>query len=99
LASPSRQCSCTSVKDLLAENNIITLENFPCSSDVAPADFYQLSRLMLALKGRRFCDATDKIKNAMEELKRVLQNGLKEFFQPLYSRRQKFIVARGFHSD
>jgi hypothetical protein len=48
-----------------------------------------------ALKGRRFCDATDIIKNATEELKMVSQNGFQECFQHLYSRWQKCIVAKG----
>jgi len=34
-----------------------------------------------ALKGRRFCDATDIIKNATDELKRLSQNDLQECFR------------------
>jgi len=34
-----------------------------------PADFYLFPRMKSAWKGRHFCDATDIIKNAMEELK------------------------------
>jgi len=45
-----------------------------CSPDLAPADFYLFSRLNLALDGPCFCDATDIMKNATEELKRPLQN-------------------------
>jgi len=41
----------------------------------------------------RFCDATDIIKNATEELKRLSQNGFQECFQHLYSRWQKCVVA------
>jgi hypothetical protein len=41
----------------------------PYSPDLAPADFYLFPPLKLALKGRRFCDATDIIENATEELK------------------------------
>ena len=71
--SPSPQCSSTlvSFKDFLAKNNVTILENPPYPSDMAPADFYLFARLKSALKGRRFCDATDVIKNATEELKRV----------------------------
>jgi hypothetical protein len=46
------------------------------------------------LKGRRFCDVTDIIKNAMEELKMILQNGFQECCQQLYSRWQMFIVVQ-----
>jgi hypothetical protein len=46
-----------------------------------------------ALKKERFCVAIDS-KNATEELKRFSQNGFKEFVNPLYSRRQKCVVAK-----
>jgi len=42
----------------------------------------------------RFRDTTD-IKNAMEELKRLPQNGFHECFQHLYSRWQKCTFAQG----
>jgi hypothetical protein len=47
------------------------------------------------MKGRRFCDATDIIKNTTEELKRLSQNGFQECFQHNYSRWQKCVVAKG----
>jgi len=40
----------------------------------APADCYLFLRLLLALKGRHFCDAIDIINDATDELKRVSQN-------------------------
>jgi len=61
-------------------------------TQLSPADVYPFPRLELALKGRRFCDATDIIKNATEELKRLSQNGFQECFQHLHS--QKCIDAR-----
>jgi hypothetical protein len=45
------------------------------------------------LKGRRFGDATDNIKNATEELKMLSQNGFQECFQRFYFLWQKCIVA------
>jgi histone-lysine N-methyltransferase SETMAR len=50
-------------QDFLAKNNVTTLEHPPCSPNLAAEDFYLFPRLISALKGRRFCDATD-IKNA-----------------------------------
>jgi hypothetical protein len=41
---------------------------------LAPDDCFLFLRLQSALKGRRFCGATDIINNATEELKRVSQN-------------------------
>jgi hypothetical protein len=53
------------VKDFLAKNNVKTLEHPPQSPGLASADFYPFPLLKTASKGRRFCDATDLIKNAM----------------------------------
>ena len=44
---------------------------------------------------KRFCNATDIIKNATEKLKSISQNGFQECFQQLYSSWQKCIVAQG----
>jgi len=88
LVSPSRQCSSTQVgfvKDFLATNNFTTLEHSPYSPDLVPPNIYPFPRLKSALKGRRCCDHTNIIKNAMEEPKRRAQNGFQESFQQLYS--------------
>jgi hypothetical protein len=42
-----------------------------------------------------FNDATGIIKNTTEELKSLSQNVYQEYFQQLYSRWQKCIVAQG----
>jgi hypothetical protein len=71
------------VNDFLANNNVTTLEHSPYPPNLVPANFYLFPRLKSALKGQHFCDATD-IKKAMEELKRLSQNGFQECFQNLY---------------
>jgi hypothetical protein len=48
-----------------------------------------------ALKGRRSYNATDMIRNATEELKRLSQNGFQECFQDVRSRWLKCIVEKG----
>jgi len=83
------------VKDFLAEKNMSILENQTCFPDVAAADFYLFPPLKSALKWRGFCDATDFIKNATEELKRLSQNGFQECSHHLYGRWQTCVVARG----
>jgi hypothetical protein len=50
---------------------VTTLEHPLFSPDLSPADFYLFHRLKSALKGRRYCDATDIISNAMKEMKRL----------------------------
>jgi hypothetical protein len=74
------------VKDFLAKKNVTTLEHPPHSPDLVTADVFLFPQLKSALKGRSFCDATDIMKNATEELKRISQNGFRECFQHLYSR-------------
>ena len=61
-------------KDFLSKNNVTTLEHSPYSPDLSQADFYRFPSLKSALKGRHFGDATDVIKKATEELKRLSQN-------------------------
>jgi hypothetical protein len=84
------------VKDFLAKSNVTTPKRPPHSPDLAPADFYLFSRLKSAAKGRSFCDATDIIKNATEELKRLSQYGFMKFFPtPLQSLAEVDSCARG----
>ena len=54
--------------------------------------FYLFPWLKSELKGEHFCDATDIIKNVMEEL---TQHGFQQCFQCLYSCCGKCIVAQG----
>ena len=74
------------VKDFVGRNNTTTPEHPPYIPDLAAADFYLFLGLKSAMKGRRFCNATDIIKNATEELKRLSQNGFQKCFQHLHSR-------------
>jgi transposase len=87
------------VKDFLAKNNVTMLEHPPYSPDLAVVDSYLFPRLKSALKGQRCCVATDIIKNATEELKRLSQNGFQECFQHLYSYCHKCIVAQGDYCE
>jgi hypothetical protein len=75
---------------------VTTLELFQHSPDIAAAEFCVFYQLKSVLKRRHFCDATDIIKNAMEELKRLSQNGL--YFKHLYSC-WKRIVAQGHYFE
>ena len=94
LVPRSRQCSSTLVdfcQGFLSKEQCDNTGASPYSADLAPDDFYPFHRLKLALKGRRFCDVTDIIKNATEELERLSQNDFQECFQHLI----KFVVAQG----
>ena len=73
LVSPSRQCSSTtfSFSQRFLKNEQCDNTGVSPTPDVAPAYFHLLPRLKSALQGRRFCDATDIIRNATEEMKRT----------------------------
>jgi hypothetical protein len=62
------------VKDLLAKNNVTTMEHPPISPELLPDECYVFLQLRPALKRQSLCDATDIIKNATEELKRLSTN-------------------------
>jgi len=53
------------------------------------------------LKGRRFFDARDIIKNGTEELKLLSQNGFQECFQHICNHWQKYVyvVAHGYYFE
>ena len=81
-------------KDFLATNNVTTLELSPYTPDLAPVDLCMFPQLKSVLEGRCVCDVSDIIKNAMEELKILSQNGFQECFQHFYSHWQKCLVAQ-----
>jgi hypothetical protein len=70
-----------SVNDFLAKNNC----------DKTRIDFHLFPQMKSTFAGRGVCEATDIIKTATEELKRLSQNDLQEC---LYSRWKKCIAAK-----
>ena len=91
---PSRQCSSTPVgfgHGFRIKEQCDNTAASPYSSDPAAADLYLFPRLKSALKGQRYYDTTDMIKNVTEELKSLPQNVFQECFQNLYGRWQKCI--------
>ena len=83
------------VKDFLTKNSVITLQHLTYSPDIAPADFYLFPGIKSVLKGRRFCDSMDIVKNATEELKRLSQWLPGMFPAPLPSLTEVCICTRG----
>jgi hypothetical protein len=65
------------------------------SPDLAAAVFYPFRQLQSAMRGRRFCDATDIVKNATEDLKRLSLKGCQECFHLLHRHWLKCIFALG----
>ena len=56
--------------------------------------FYLFTQMKPTLKARGFCNATDVIRNATEELKSLSQNWFMECLQHLYRRWQNCRVAQ-----
>jgi hypothetical protein len=83
------------VDNFLAKNKITTLKHHPYSLDLAAINFRLFPPLKLAFKGQRNRNATDIIKNAKEELKRLSKNVFQECFQHFYCRWQKCIIVQG----
>jgi hypothetical protein len=70
---------------ILAKNNVThSTASSQVSPDLPLADIYLFPRLKSALKERRSCDATDIIKNATDELKKVFTKRLPVMFPTLY---------------
>jgi hypothetical protein len=69
----------------LTKKNVTTMEHPPYFPDLAAVDVYLFPRLNSAVMERHFFYATGIIQNAMEELKRLSQNGIHKCFQHLYS--------------
>jgi hypothetical protein len=68
---------------IFSTKNIVTTLEHPLYY-LAPTDFKLFPRLMSAMKGRRICDATEIMKNATDEQKRLSQNGFQKGFQHFY---------------
>jgi len=98
LVPPAQQCSSTLVsfgQEFLSNEHSENMPHLKYSPDLAPANFYLFLSLKSELKGQHFCDATDIIKNVMEELKILPQNGFQECLHCLYSCCGKCIVMQG----
>ena len=61
------------IRELLAKNNIVVLEQLPYSPDLAPCDFFLFTKLKEVTKGTRFQDS-EAIKTAVtKELRAILE--------------------------
>jgi len=84
------------VGEFLAKNHVTTLEHPTYSPDLVTADFYLFTRMKTEWKRWRPCDATDIIKNATEELKRISHNGFQEYLPThLQSLAELYSCTRG----
>jgi hypothetical protein len=102
LYSPSRQCSSTPVgfgQGFVSKEQCDNTGAPPYFPDLTPGDFYLFHRIESALKGQSFYDVTAIIKHAMDELKRLSQNGFQQCFQHLCSCWNKCIFAQGSYFE
>ena len=87
------------LKKYLVRHNATTLEHPPYSFDLALADSYLFPRMKIKLKGHRFTDLDDVIKNLTKQLKDLSKTAFRECFEQLYERWKKCVAARGKHFE
>ena len=80
--------------NFLAQRKVTVLPHPPYTPDFAPAYLFFFPRLQLALKGLRFTDVTDTKERVTIVLREILQQAFADSFQQLYSRCQKYVVAK-----
>jgi hypothetical protein len=102
LVSPAQQCSSKLVsfrQGSLRKQQHDNTGASPTHSWLGSSRFLPVPAFESALKGRRFCDASDMFTNVTEEPKRFAQNGFQECFLHIYSSLQKCIVAQGSYLE
>jgi hypothetical protein len=69
------------VQNFLAKNQIRTISQPPCSSDLAPCDFWLFPRLKMDLKGYRFASVEEIRQNATTDLRATPEDDFQRCFQ------------------
>ncbi|UYV70067.1 hypothetical protein LAZ67_7001696 [Cordylochernes scorpioides] len=83
------------VRDFLAKNNTLMLQQPPYSPDLAPCDFFLFPKLKRPMKGRRYA-TLDEIKTASkEELKKIFKNDFLKCFEDWKNHWHKCIISHG----
>ena len=83
------------IRELLAKNNIVVLEQLPYSPDLAPCDFFLFTKLKEVTKGTRFQDS-EAIKTAVtKELRAILEESFQECVEAWHRRLEKCVQAQG----
>jgi hypothetical protein len=80
---PSLKCSSKRVgfgQGFLSIKQLFLYRSILHNPDLAPAKFYMVPQLKSAFKKRSFCDVTDIIENAKEELKRSSKSGYQKCY-------------------
>ena len=82
--SPAHNAS--GIREFFAKNNIAVLEKPPYSPDLAPCDFFLLSKLKEVIKGTRFSDS-EAIKTILtRELRAIPKESLQECVEAWHRR-------------
>ena len=84
-----------SVKQVLTDKNITTLEHPPYSPDLAPCDFYLFPKVKSVLKRTRFGSVDDVKKKTADVLKQLTEVDFLNAFDQWKTRLQQCISANG----
>jgi len=69
------------IREFLAKQDTIVVPQPPYTPDLAPADFFQFSKLKSTLKGRRFQTIEEIKENSLKNLRAIPQNTFQDAFQ------------------
>jgi hypothetical protein len=83
------------VREFLAKILIMKVDHPPYSSDLAPRDFWLLSKLKTALKGHKFSDISDFQGHATTILQNIPEDEFQKCFEQCKHRVTKCIGAQG----
>ena len=83
------------IREFLAKNNVVVLEQPPYSPDLALCDFFLFPKLKEVMKGTRFQDS-EAIKTAVTiEFRAILKESFQECVKAWQRRYEKCIRAQG----
>jgi hypothetical protein len=83
------------VREFMAKNSITKMDHPPYSPELAPFNFWLLSKLKNVLKGQTFVDLSDIQHNVKTLLQGILENNFQDCFQQRHHRLTKCIASQG----
>jgi len=89
----------TIVKQFLAQRKVTVLDHPPCSSDLAPADYFLFPKVKYHLKGPLFDSISDIHKAVTCTLNTIEKDNLYKGIQKLYDRADLCVQLEGMYVE
>ncbi|XP_054724253.1 histone-lysine N-methyltransferase SETMAR-like [Uloborus diversus] len=87
------------VRNFLAKKSFVLLNQPPYFPDLAPADFWLLPKLKLAMKGKHIATVSDIQAATTATLRAIPKDGLEECFNKFHDRFQHCIDSKGVYFE